>query len=117
MCARYSKPPAKLYDLKAIRRGLNRLDELATEPELCTPQAQERLAAYLEEEAMRKEDRLPTLRLPTGTFDRLDLVLTHMHKTLPPGIRLTRADIARMALLEGLQVLETRLGVSNEKKS
>lgn len=88
------------------RRGVKALEALARRPELRTPEAQERLAAWLRGE----EDRMPrpkigspqTIRLDAETLERIDRVAEMLTR---PGLEATRTTALRVAIVTGLDAL------------
>jgi hypothetical protein len=82
---------------------------VAEHPELKTPEAQERLSAWLEEEErMAKTTKTAaaapvSVRLDSELVERLDRVAEYLSR---PGLKLARMDALRIALAEGLTVLE-----------
>ncbi len=44
------------------------------------------------------------IRLPDSVFDRIDKLVERMSE---PGLRLTRADVLRLAVFRGIEQLET----------
>jgi hypothetical protein len=53
------------------------------------------------------------LRLDEPTLARVDLVARVMSER-SGGLNATRSEVARVALLEGLPMLEARLGIASE---
>jgi len=104
-----------MVDLAAVRRGLAGLDATVKRwPELTTPEARERLGAYLEDErehdmgrTKNAKDKGPTVqtavRLDPEMVARLDAIAAKLSR---PGLEVTRTDAIRIALLTGLQAIE-----------
>jgi predicted DNA-binding protein len=88
-------------------RALRRLDALARDPALTTPERQAALARWLEAEKMgrpRVSDGPPlAIRLDAATRARLDALRT----TLVPGLEVTLAQVVRAALSRGLDEMES----------
>ena len=83
-------------------------------PELTTPEARERLGAYLEDErehdmgkTKTAREKGPTVqtavRLDPELIARLDAIAGKMSR---PGLEVTRTDALRICLLTGLQAIE-----------
>lgn len=49
-----------------------------------------------------------TVRLDLDIIASLDDVASKMRKTAPPGMRLTRTDALRTAIIEGVKVLQAQ---------
>ena len=105
----------RMVDLAAVRRGLAGLDATVKRwPELTTPEARERLGAYLEDERGHDMGRTKTakekgptvqtaVRLDPELIARLDVIAAKLSR---PGLEVTRTDAIRIALLTGLQAIE-----------
>jgi len=105
----------RMVDLAAVRRGLAGLDATVKSwPELTTPEARERLGAYLEDErehdmgrTKNAKDKGPTVqtavRLDLELITRLDAVARKLSR---PGLEVTSTDALRICLLTGLQAIE-----------
>ncbi len=109
---------ARVVDLERVRRALARLDELAKRPGLQTDAARARLAAWMkaggpdrpqEVERCRMDTTL-ALRVPDSLLQRLDRLAEAMRDSEAGRAagRFTRAMAARLAMEEGLKVLEAR---------
>lgn len=83
-------------------------------PELTTPEARERLGAYLEDEreldmgkTKTAREKGPTVqtavRLDPELIARLDAIAGKLSR---PGLEVTRTDALRICLLTGLQAIE-----------
>lgn len=92
-----------------MRRALRALDELAKRPSLQTDEARARLTRWFE--GLEREERMPNrptkgtplaIRFDAETLERLDEAVARLSR---PGLDLTRADVLRMAVAEGLLVL------------
>jgi hypothetical protein len=103
----------RMVDLAAVRRGLAGLDATVRRwPELTTPEARERLGAYLERDhdmgrTKNAKDKGPTVqtavRLDLELITRLDAIARKLSR---PGLEVTRTDALRICLLTGLQAIE-----------
>jgi len=110
------KPP----DLAAIKAALKQLDDIARDhPELVSsaPPFPEDIRGW--EETLREmEDDMATkqvaFRLPLELVDRLDAFAERM-KNESPGLRVTRADAARLLLTRALDA-QDRAGPRKERK-
>jgi hypothetical protein len=102
-----------MVDLASVRQGLAGLDATIKRwPELTTPEARERLGAYLERKhdmgrTKNAKDKGPTVqtavRLDLELITRLDAVARKLSR---PGLEVTRTDALRICLLTGLQAIE-----------
>ena len=83
-------------------------------PQLTTPEARERLGAYLEDERGHDMGRTKTtkekgptvqtaVRLDPELIARLDAIAGKLSR---PGLEVTRTDALRICLLTGLQAIE-----------
>lgn len=101
------KPIVDLAKVAQARAGLDAT--IKKWPELSSPEARERLAAYLDEEgdemAGKKEGEKVQIgvRLDEALIARLDKVASKLSR---PGLAVTRTDAVRIALLTGLEAIE-----------
>ena len=110
------KPP----DLAAIKAALKRLDDIARDhPEFVSsaPPSPENIRGW--EETLREmEENMATkqvaFRLPLELVERLDAFAARMEKE-SPGLRITRADAARLLLTRGLDDVDQTM-VKGKKK-
>lgn len=104
----------KVTDLAAVRASLARLDGIARDhPELlgpADPESADRWEALLRdlEEQMPDPNKLTAFRLPESLLHRLDDLAAALEAS-QPGLKVTRADAARIAMLRGLEALEADL--------
>ncbi|MFZ4580164.1 MAG: hypothetical protein ACOYOB_17400 [Myxococcota bacterium] len=95
--------PAVL-DLPRARNAFTRLNELAAEhPYLLGPTGPDNIGGWiaaLEEDAMEHDAQF-ALRLPASVIERLDALAERLRQERP-GLRMSRADVTRMLILEGL---------------
>ncbi len=119
----------RVVDLERVRRALARLDELAKRPELQTDAARARLAEWMsaggpdrplsveEPERMAPMNTTLQVRIATETVARLERLAVAMKDspTARAAGRFTLAMAARLAIEEGLAVLESRLQPAPEK--
>ena len=105
------KPP----DLAAIKAARERMDEIAQEhPELVHPGPPISADVQGWEETLQElEDNMATrqvaFRLPVELVERLDAFAEQM-KAESPGLRVTRADAARLLLTRALDASEKKRG-------
>ena len=98
-------------DLGRVRRALAELDRLVEEhPELTSTEAQERLSealpAVVEDDDVANDEAV-SLRLPAGTMDRAEALISELKKhPALQAARVSRALVLRLALLRGLDELE-----------
>jgi hypothetical protein len=104
-----------VVDLARVRRARAELDRLALEhPELVdlTARGAGNLDLWIaaleraEVDTMEANDAQSALRLPAALVERIDREADRMRAAYPPGVRLTRADVMRMLLLQAIERLD-----------
>ena len=108
MSIRGKRPRALLVDLPRVRRALAELDRLADEhPGLTGPSSAENRAGW---EAVLQEDemvaaKMVAFRLHKELIERLDAYAERM--AAQTGITVTRSDVAKKLITEGLARAES----------
>jgi hypothetical protein len=104
-------------NLQPVRDGLARLDALVEAyPELRSPEARARMAAWLEEEQQvrgRQKGKQIFVRLPDELTAEVDTYAEILAKERP-GLRPSRSDAIRVLLYKGLEAVKEHKAVTRQ---
>jgi hypothetical protein len=99
---------AKPIDFEQARQAQTSVQALVeTYPELCTPEAQERLTVWMERCMAERSGKQIFVRLPDELVTELDAYVEIL-KDEQPGLNPSRSDAIRILLYRGLEAEKAR---------